>query len=172
MRKTEGLGYFGNIWVRQNVLEKAGESYQGHTHLFDHVSLLVSGKAMVETDGNPPKEFQAPTFIIIRRDVTHKFTALEDNTVWFCIFALRDINGEVIEDVYGMQHDPFEYEFRKLPSAEFNELIIKKEDESDEDYMSRMQKLDDITTILADNAEKWNSDYKKKVEETVKKTVI
>ena len=31
------LGFFGNIWVRQNVLEKAGDNLGGHTHNFDHV---------------------------------------------------------------------------------------------------------------------------------------
>ena len=42
--KTFELGYFGNIWVRQNVLELAGEEFDGHEHKFDHVTLLVSGK--------------------------------------------------------------------------------------------------------------------------------
>ena len=35
----------------------------------------------------------------------HKFTALEDNTVWYCVFALRDLDGEVT-DIYGPEHNP------------------------------------------------------------------
>jgi hypothetical protein len=43
------FGYFGNIWVRQNFLSKAGDTNGGgHTHHFDHVSLLAQGSVRVE----------------------------------------------------------------------------------------------------------------------------
>lgn len=103
--KTFELGYFGNIWVRQNVLELAGEAHDGHEHKFDHVTLLVSGKVSVELEGSEAKEFAAPTFIVIRKEHQHKITALEDGTVYYCVFALRDLDGEVME-VFGDQHDP------------------------------------------------------------------
>lgn len=164
MRKTASLGYFGNIWVRQNLIEKAGDSYQGHTHHFDHVSLLVSGKALVEVEGHSPKEFTAPTFIVIRKEVEHKFTALEDNTVWFCIFALRDIDGEVVEDLYGPQHDPL-HEWRKLEEGTREELLKQKENESKEEYAKRMLELDEKTTQMIHNAAIWNENRKKKMQE-------
>ena len=50
MRKRHDLGYFGNIWVRQNELQNAGDETSGHYHLFDHVSLLVSGTVEVEVE--------------------------------------------------------------------------------------------------------------------------
>lgn len=103
--KTFELGYFGNIWVRQNVLELTGEAYDGHEHKFDHVTLLVSGKVSVELAGSDAKEFTAPTFIVIRKEHKHKITALIDGTVYYCVFALRDLNGEVME-IFGPQHDP------------------------------------------------------------------
>jgi hypothetical protein len=99
------LGYFGNIWVRQNTLNKVGHFVEGHTHHFDHVTLLISGKVSIEVDGYAAKEFTAPTFIVIRKEHEHKFTALEDNSVWYCVFALRDLNGEVME-IFGEDHDP------------------------------------------------------------------
>ena len=99
------LGYFGNIWVRQNVLEKSGESHRGHEHKFDHVTLLVSGKVCVELEGSEPKEFTAPTFIVIRKEHAHKITALADGTVYYCVFALRNLDGEVME-IFGPEHDP------------------------------------------------------------------
>ena len=103
--KTFELGYFGNIWVRQNVFELTGESSNGHEHKFDHVTLLVSGKVSVELEGSDIKEFTAPTFIVIRKEHRHKITALADGTVYYCVFALRDIDGEVME-IFGPQHDP------------------------------------------------------------------
>jgi hypothetical protein len=95
MRKRHDLGYFGNIWVRQNVLENAGDSTQGHYHLFDHVSLLASGIVEVEVEGNPPRQFTAPTFIVIKKERPHKFTALSGNVLWYCVFAIRDVDGDV-----------------------------------------------------------------------------
>jgi hypothetical protein len=101
------LGYFGNIWVRQNVLLKAGDSTRGHKHKFDHISLLTHGKVSVEVDGHPPKEFAAPTFIIIRKEHNHRFTALTDEAVWYCVFALRDLDGEVVDELFDpSKHDP------------------------------------------------------------------
>lgn len=100
------LGAFGNIWVRQHVISKAGDSNPGHEHKFDHVTLLASGKVKVEVEGNEPKEFTAPTFIVIRKEHKHKVTALSDGVIYYCVFALRGLDGEVLDDIYGAQHDP------------------------------------------------------------------
>lgn len=101
------LGYFGNIWVRQNLLEKTGTSTVGHKHKFDHVSLLTQGRVQVHVEGYEPREFSAPTFIVIRKEHNHTFTALADNTIWYCVFALRDLNGEPISDLFDpVRHDP------------------------------------------------------------------
>lgn len=105
------LGYFGNIWVRQNLLAKAGTETVGHKHKFDHVSLLAQGKVRVHVEGHEPKEFTAPTFIVIRKEYNHKFTALADNTIWYCVFAIRDLNGEPIDELYNPHlHDPLSSE--------------------------------------------------------------
>jgi hypothetical protein len=106
MIERHELGYFGNIWVRQNLLKKSGEVTQGHKHHFDHVSLLATGKVRVEVEGFEPKEFTAPTFIVIKKEHSHKFTALEDNTLWYCVFALRDVDGEVT-DIYSGDNSPY-----------------------------------------------------------------
>lgn len=95
----EELGFVGNIWVRQNYMEKAGDILGGHAHTHDHVSLLTSGKVTVKVGDYEPKEFTAPTFIVIRKGLRHTITALEDNTVWYCVFAMRDIDGDPTEIV-------------------------------------------------------------------------
>ena len=110
MRSFE-LGYFGNIWVRQNALEYVGDSFHGHEHKFDHVTLLTTGKVSVQVDGSDPKEFTAPTFIVIRKEHRHKITALADGPIYYCVFALRDLNGEVME-IFGEQHDPYSADAR------------------------------------------------------------
>lgn len=100
------LGFFGNIWVRQNELHKAGDAIQGHKHTFDHVSLLMKGTVEVEVEGYEPKQFTAPTFIVIKKEHMHKFTAVTDDCCWFCTFAMRDPNGEVV-DIYGEENSPY-----------------------------------------------------------------
>jgi len=105
--ETAGLGYFGNVWVKMNYIPKAGGTFGGHKHNFDHVSLLVRGKVRVEIEGFEPKEFTAPTFIVIKKEYEHNFIALEDDSLWYCVFALRDVNGEV-GDIYGDANSPYD----------------------------------------------------------------
>ena len=109
--EVKELGYFGNIWVRQHKLMKMYDVAQGHTHQFDHVTMLASGKVRVDvqdtiTKEKRFKEFQAPTFMIIRKDHIHKITALTDDVQYYCVFALRDIDGDVT-DVYSGNNDPY-----------------------------------------------------------------
>ena len=106
------LGYFGNIWVRSHVLSKNGDvNGGGHLHPHDHVTMLHKGRIRVdvtdpETEERRSKEFTAPTFIVIRKNLKHKFTALEDDVQYYCVFALRDIDGEVT-DIYSGNNDPY-----------------------------------------------------------------
>jgi hypothetical protein len=99
----------------------------GHKHKFDHVSLLTKGKVKVEIEGYPPKEFTAPTFIVIRKEPNHKFTSLEDNTVWYCVFALRDMDGEPIDELYGQEHDP---QSSSMVPDDYWEKVKKLEDDT------------------------------------------
>ena len=93
---VDQMGYFGNIWVRSHTFVKAGDTNGGgHTHNFDHVTLLAVGSVLVEIEGYEPKQFDAPTFIVIDKDHKHKFTALTDGVVYYCVFAVRDLDGEV-----------------------------------------------------------------------------
>ena len=90
------VGCYANVWVRQRHFPKIGEQIGGHMHKYDHLSLLSSGRVEVEVDGIV-KEFTAPTFIIIRKDKIHNVRALEEHTTWYCIFADRDMDGNVYD---------------------------------------------------------------------------
>jgi quercetin dioxygenase-like cupin family protein len=91
------MGAFGNIWVRQHHYAKKGDFHRGHLHYFDHVTLVATGGVLCEIEGEEPKEIWSPTFIAIAKDKLHKFTALADNTTYFCIFAVRDESGQVVD---------------------------------------------------------------------------
>lgn len=102
------LGYFGNIWVRSHHLKAIGDTNGGgHKHHFDHVTLLSRGTIRVEVEGYPPKEFSAPTFVVIKKEHKHRITAVTDDCLYYCVFALRDIDGNVT-DIYSGDNSPYD----------------------------------------------------------------
>ena len=85
-----------NLWLRQMHFSKAGDRNEGHTHSFDHMTLLAKGRVSVDVAGKVT-EFVAPHMIYIQKDKEHYITALEDDTLCYCVHALR--TGEREEDI-------------------------------------------------------------------------
>jgi hypothetical protein len=100
------MGIFGNIWVRSHHYAKKGDQHRGHYHHFDHVTLVATGGVLCNVEGETPKEFWAPTFIVIAKDKKHQFTALADDTTYFCVYAVRDKDGQVT-DAYSDANSPY-----------------------------------------------------------------
>jgi quercetin dioxygenase-like cupin family protein len=90
------FGCVANLFSRQMHFEKEGDVEIGHKHEFDHLTLLASGSLKVTVEGEETV-FKAPHMIYIHKDKVHELVALEDNTVAFCIHALRDGNG--VDDI-------------------------------------------------------------------------
>jgi len=99
---SDEMGDFAGIWIRKMYYEKAATVYEGHKHNHDHLSLLATGKVVVEVEGYKQKQFTAPTFIIIRKNKEHRITALQDDTTWFCLF---NHNPDGL-DIYSKDNDP------------------------------------------------------------------
>jgi quercetin dioxygenase-like cupin family protein len=91
------IGCVANLYSLMMHFEKKGDTENGHVHQFDHLTLLASGALKVTVDG-VSTEFKAPHMIYIHKDKYHELMALEDNTVAYCIHALRDINTMDIID--------------------------------------------------------------------------
>lgn len=85
-----------NVFVKIHHFVRVGDTHQGHAHTFDHITLLSSGSVKMVHD-NGEQEYKAPHLIVTPKGVTHKFTALEENTVFCCIHAIRD--GDGVDDV-------------------------------------------------------------------------
>lgn len=90
------LSCVANLFSRQMHFRTAGDVELGHTHPFDHLTLLAHGSLRV-TVGDKTTDFKAPTHIYIKAEVQHELTALEDDTVAYCIHALRF--GHAVEDI-------------------------------------------------------------------------
>lgn len=98
------LGCVANLFSRQMFFENAGDCELGHTHPFDHMTLVAYGAIELEVEGKT-KTYAAPTMVYIRKDKRHKITAIEAGTVAYCIHALRD--GERVEDIIDPDSIPF-----------------------------------------------------------------
>ena len=85
-----------NLFSRQMYFPKEGDIERGHTHPFDHLTLLAHGSLRVTVEGKTT-DFKAPHMIYIHAEKQHELVALEDDTVAYCIHALR--TGERVEDI-------------------------------------------------------------------------
>jgi quercetin dioxygenase-like cupin family protein len=92
-----------NLFSRMMHFKKVGDIEIGHTHQFDHLTLLAKGSLKVIVDG-AESVFKAPHMIYIHKDKVHELTALEDDTVAFCIHALRD--GVGVGDIISPDNIP------------------------------------------------------------------
>lgn len=91
------IGCVANLFSRMMRFEKAGDTEIGHTHQFDHLTLLAKGKLKVTVEGQVT-EFTAPHMIYIHKDKVHELEALADETVAYCIHALRDKDsGDILD---------------------------------------------------------------------------
>jgi hypothetical protein len=85
-----------NVFVKLHHFLRVGDTHEGHVHTFDHITLLSSGAVKMVHD-NGEEEYKAPYLIVTPKGIKHQFTALEENTVFCCIHAIRDGNG--VDDV-------------------------------------------------------------------------
>ena len=91
------IGCVANLYSRMMHFEKVGDIEHGHTHAFDHLTLLAAGSLKVTVEGQDTI-FKAPHMIYIKADKKHELVAQEDNTVAYCIHALRDkSNNEILD---------------------------------------------------------------------------
>ena len=105
------IGCVANMFVRQMSFKQAGDTEQGHTHSFDHLTLLSSGRLLVEVPQGTTI-YNAPAMIFIHKDIMHKLTALEPNTLAYCIHGLRDL--DVSEDIISTDMVPNGVDHQKL----------------------------------------------------------
>lgn len=85
-----------NLWLRQMHFAKAGDKNEGHVHNFDHITLIAKGSVTVDVEGQTTN-FTAPHMIFVAKGKRHFLIAKEDDTVAYCVHALR--TGEREEDI-------------------------------------------------------------------------
>lgn len=85
-----------NVFVKMMCLLRVGDTHSGHAHVFDHVTLLATGRVLMKHD-NGEQEYIAPYLIVTPKGIKHQFTALEPKTMLCCIHAIRD--GDAVDNI-------------------------------------------------------------------------
>jgi quercetin dioxygenase-like cupin family protein len=78
------------------MMFEKGDVEQGHTHHYDHLTLLASGIVKVTVEGKDTV-FKAPHMLVIVKDKVHRIEALENGTVAYCVHAIRDSEGNIMD---------------------------------------------------------------------------
>ena len=94
-----------NVFVKLHHFLHKGDTHNGHSHTFDHITLLSSGSVKMIHD-NGEAEYKAPNLIVTPKNIKHQFIALEANTVFCCVHAIRD--GDGVNDVASQDITPEE----------------------------------------------------------------
>lgn len=104
----------GNVFIRPSRMLAKGEIVQGHKHNFDHTTIVFSGAVRIKgtlPDGtvierefrSPRPDWAGPSHALIKAEVGHEITALEDGTIFWCVYSHRDPQGEVWQNYTGWE---------------------------------------------------------------------
>lgn len=92
-----------NVFVKMHQFIDIGDTHQGHSHSFDHITLLATGSVTMKHD-NGEQDFTAPHLIVTPKGIAHQFIAKEPNTIFCCIHAIRD--GSEVDNVASQDITP------------------------------------------------------------------
>lgn len=97
----------GNIFIRPNKFPDAGDAVQGHTHNFDHTTIVFTGavhvRARLPNGAIIERDFHAPAHFLVKAEVEHEITALVDGTEFWCVYSHRTPQGDVVQEWGGWE---------------------------------------------------------------------
>ena len=88
--------FSAGVYAKQMHLP-SGHYAVTHAHVYDHLSILASGRVLVVVDG-VEQEYKAPACINIQAGKHHEVIALADS-VWFCVHATDETDPDKVDKV-------------------------------------------------------------------------
>lgn len=97
-----------NVYIRMMHFKDMGDVELGHCHPYDHATLISSGSVLYEQLDDSGtvvanKIVQAPHPIFVPKNIQHRLTALEPNTVAACIHALRTVESDLLDPSFFLE---------------------------------------------------------------------
>jgi quercetin dioxygenase-like cupin family protein len=86
----------GGVVVREYKIAK-GSYLRSHAHPHDHLSVLLSGEAILTVDGKS-KTLKGPCMVEIKGGIEHMLTAVTD-CAWDCLWSLEHADEAVMRGV-------------------------------------------------------------------------
>jgi quercetin dioxygenase-like cupin family protein len=87
--------FSGGTYAKRMIFPQ-GAVVPSHKHLFDHMSILAQGRAMVTVNGKSTV-YDSPAVIEIKKNQVHTVTALE-RCHWYCIHATEITDHEKVDE--------------------------------------------------------------------------
>ena len=82
----------GNIFTRMMILDTPGKKIHGHSHTFDHVTLIATGVVWMRKNGEEERHI-APKLVITPAGIEHEFECIEPS-ILCCVHAIRQSDDE------------------------------------------------------------------------------
>jgi len=91
-----------NVFSMMMRFVNKGDVERTHKHTYDHATLVAKGMVryeLLEEDGSVSysKDFVAPNFVFVPKNKEHTLTSLSDDTVCYCIHALRTVDSDIVD---------------------------------------------------------------------------
>lgn len=93
-----------NLHVNVNAMKSKGDAIKGHSHQFGHLSLCAKGSIGIEAEVNGQivkTIVRAGRGVFIKEYIRHTIVALEDDSMFICVFSQRNPDGSVAEKFTG-----------------------------------------------------------------------
>ncbi len=88
-RDLDGFG--AGLYIRKNGPNAKGATFPGHRHYIDHVTFIMAGAVRIEQRNADGSErvlhVHAPNTVLMPASSYHTIKALEDGTIWCCVFS-------------------------------------------------------------------------------------
>lgn len=97
------ISCISNVYTRMMHFKSKNIVEIGHKHFYDHSMLLATGSVSIKMydpdlkEFLPEVKFTAPATIFIKKGMVHQIESLEDNTIAYCVHALRDETENIID---------------------------------------------------------------------------
>jgi quercetin dioxygenase-like cupin family protein len=89
--------FIGGVYCKEVTIKDDCEIMQ-HKHEYDHMSVLVSGCAVVDCEGDI-QTYYAPEIIKIKAGKNHSVTAVNGDVKWLCIHQTDETDATKVDDV-------------------------------------------------------------------------
>lgn len=91
---TMGICIYGGVYCKTWLVPDVGTIVPQHSHNHDHLTLVMSGAVQVWRDGEPVRDYTAPSAVQIPAHSKHLFVTLTDNVALACLHAADTLEDE------------------------------------------------------------------------------